>query len=229
MSGFVPTIAGARMATEDMKQTNRTAASASFLLRKRSQVSDQYPRDFAAVDFSISSTSGGMDGTVDMGDWLRIRNAWIDDGVQDVRQQLAHKRQNGKQQNQAHDCGIVVLANGFEEQAAHAGPGEDLLDDDRPAEHQRQFEAEHGDKRNQGVAKGVADDDLSARHTLSAGGADVVLTKHFLHVGLNETCVVGERSVSQADDRQKGMAKQVPRFAKHCEIVEAAAGHAVER
>ena len=65
---------------------------------------------------------------------LLISDARIDDGVQDVGQQLAEQRQDAEHERQAHDRVVVALADGFEEQPAHAGPAENLLEDDGAAQ-----------------------------------------------------------------------------------------------
>src|SRR5262249_52587221 len=147
----------------------------------RSHASDQKPWDLSATDSCVSSTSGGISGTVDifssetLGRPSRIRHSRIDNGIQKVRQQLTKQGEDRKQQDQTHDRWIIELANRFEKQSAHSGPRKNLLEDNGPAKNERQFQAEHRDERNQRVAERMLYDDVCTRHTLRPGRANVIL------------------------------------------------------
>src|SRR5262245_27023225 len=99
-------MAGANTAMTDSTSTNNSAIMPNLRWRKRLQASAQKPREYSTGSTGLR-TSSGIVGTVDM---LRVSHPGIDDGVQNVGQQLSHEREHREQQHQAHDCGVIFFA-----------------------------------------------------------------------------------------------------------------------
>ena len=62
-------------------------------------------------------------------------------------------------QDDPHHQRRIAVARGTHRQLAHAGPGEDLLGDDRAGDELREQEPDDRDDRDEGVPERVADDD----------------------------------------------------------------------
>src|SRR3954466_8547984 len=66
-------------------------------------------------------------------------DARIGHRAKQVRQEIADKHQQGGKHQDAHHHRIVAITQGIEEEAAHAGPGEDGLSDQSTAQERRQL------------------------------------------------------------------------------------------
>src|SRR5205807_8177539 len=58
---------------------------------------------------------------------LRIRDPRIQPGVEQIRREVHEDRQRGYQEERALGEGIVLGGDGLDEEAAEAGPAEDVL------------------------------------------------------------------------------------------------------
>ncbi len=65
-------------------------------------------------------------------------DAWVDDLIEDVYQQVDQHVGGGADQDDALGDGEIMPQDGFDRQFADAVPGEDVFDDESPAEQARQ-------------------------------------------------------------------------------------------
>ncbi|OJH37161.1 hypothetical protein BON30_27950 [Cystobacter ferrugineus] len=64
---------------------------------------------------------------------------------------------------------VVAPLDGGQQQGTHAGPGEDLLGDDGPAQQGTELEPQHGEQRQEGIAQGVAPEHAPRAEPLGPG------------------------------------------------------------
>src|SRR4051794_3421662 len=60
-----------------------------------------------------------------------VTNAWVENAVEDVRDQIAKHNQDRTQHQDAHQHRVVPHVQGVVEEATHAGPGKDGFDQHR--------------------------------------------------------------------------------------------------
>src|SRR5690606_34198555 len=102
----------------------------------------------------------------------------IDEGGDDVGQQVAQHDGGGRHHRDPHDDRNVNALDRLPGQLADAGPAEHAFHDDQPAHEDADVDADHGDDRQDRVRQGMADQDATAGQALGAGGADVILAQH---------------------------------------------------
>jgi hypothetical protein len=98
---------------------------------------------------------------------------------------------------------IVPRGDGLDHVASEPGPGEDHLDEDRPAQHVAELEADHRHRRDQGVPERMPPDDRAFGQPLRPGGPNVVLAEHVEHAGAGEARDVGDRKSAKRERRQE--------------------------
>ena len=84
---------------------------------------------------------------------LRILDPRVHPSIDQVGDQAADQDGDRADQVDGHDRRVVSAADGRDRQRPHPRPGEDLLDDHRPAQQLRQGEGDDRDQRDQGVAQ----------------------------------------------------------------------------
>src|SRR5579862_9183068 len=130
-----------------------------------------------------------------------ITDPWVEEAVQDVRDQVEHDDRDRRDQEIVHHRVQIQLLQAQEEEVADPVEREDGLGDDRAAE--QCAEVDRGDRRDrdQRVAEDVLHDHLPLRHALGAGGADIVAVDHVQHRGAHVAAVDREADGGQGDDR----------------------------
>src|SRR5216683_8184083 len=89
----------------------------------------------------------------------RIRDPWIQDGVQQVHDQVDQNEADGDDQHGALYDWIVAAINAVQQESADAGQGEHLLDDHGATEQVTDLQSTQGDDRDERVLQGVTQDD----------------------------------------------------------------------
>ena len=102
-------------------------------------------------------------------------DSWVDDGIEDIHQQVDQDEFERKQEHFGLKNRIVPHFHGIHEQTAKAGPIEYLLNHDGTAEQKTELEAHHGHDRDERIAQAVLDDDRPLAQAFGAGRTDVVV------------------------------------------------------
>ena len=108
-------------------------------------------------------------------------DARVERGVQDVGEQVEQHHEHRGDGHPRQDHRIVGALERVEEQQPEAGPAEDALDHDHPAEEHPGVDGDDGHERDQRVAQRVPADHLATRHALRPRGAHVVGVQHLEH------------------------------------------------
>ena len=109
------------------------------------------------------------------------------------------------------DHRVVALVDRVEEEAAHAGQAEDLLDDHGAAEDLRDLEAEHGDHGDHRVLEAVLEHHHALAQPLGPGGAHVVLAQHLEEHGAGEAHDGGGGGDAEDEGGQEELGEVGPR------------------
>src|SRR4051795_5103579 len=99
-----------------------------------------------------------------------IRDAGVDEGVQDVHDQVGEDDEERAQQHRALDHGQVAVDDRVVGQPPDAGDVEDRLGEDRAPEEDADVDAGRGDERRARAAPAVADDNAPLAQPLCARG-----------------------------------------------------------
>jgi hypothetical protein len=103
--------------------------------------------------------------------------ARVEDDIERVDGQVHEGDEQRDGQDHALEHRVVAVDDRVHRELADAGPGEDLLGDDRAPEQDAELHPEHSHGRDQRVAQRVADDDARLAQALAPRGADVVAAK----------------------------------------------------
>src|SRR5215212_9327655 len=112
---------------------------------------------------------------------LAVSDARIQQRVKQVYDQIGSDYEEAGEEHGPHDHGYVLVLDRLPSLGADAGPPEDLLDHQQPAQSVAQVHAEHGDDRPHGVAEGVLGDHSAVLQALGPRCADVALAQHLEH------------------------------------------------
>ena len=132
-------------------------------------------------------------------------DARVEQGVGEVDDEVDDDDQHGADEDDAEQQRRVAAGDRLLRQPAEARDGEDALDDDAAAEHRGRLQAEHGDERQQRVARDVAEDDAPARDAPGAGGEGEILAPGLGHAGAHDAQVEREIDEAERGDRQHEM------------------------
>src|SRR5262249_24077696 len=105
----------------------------------------------------------------------------IDEGVEDVHDQVDPDDHEAGHDHHALHQREVALEDALVEQAADAGPREDHVDDDGGVDHHDQVDAGQREDRDERVLERVQGDDHEVRKTLEPGELDVLAAQHLQH------------------------------------------------
>ena len=89
----------------------------------------------------------------------------IDDGIQEIHDQVGHDDEDGAQQSDAKDLGQVVVGDRLDGVLADSRQGERGLGQDCTTKQQAEVEAEDGQDRGERGAQAVLDDDIPLAQT----------------------------------------------------------------
>src|SRR3954471_8654421 len=117
---------------------------------------------------------------------LAIADPGVEEGVDDVDDQVSEDEDHGDEEDDALHDGIVTIEDGPHQDAADAADGEDGFGDDGAAEQQSQLNADDRDHRNERVAQSVAEDDGPLWQPLGARCPHVVAAEDFEQSGADE-------------------------------------------
>src|SRR5438067_2283869 len=106
---------------------------------------------------------------------------WVEPAVGQVDQEIDQDDGGGQDEDGGLDDWVVAVDDRLDREQADARPGEDGLDDDRPAEDVAKLEADDRDQRNQGVAQPVPTQHRKLAQALGSGGPHIVLGQHLEH------------------------------------------------
>src|SRR3954449_11022174 len=131
-----------------------------------------------------------------------IGDARVDEGIQDVHDQVGEDDEEGAQQHRALDHGQVAVDDRVVGQPPDAGDVEDRLGEDRAAEQDADVDAGRGDERRDRAAHAVAQHHPALAQPLRARGSDVVLRHHLDQVAAQEARVDGREGGGEYEPGQ---------------------------
>src|SRR5690606_13355489 len=106
---------------------------------------------------------------------VSIPNPRMDQGVEQVDQQIDHHERDRDKQDAALQQRVISVGDRLQDQLTHTGQGKDLLNHHRAAEEIPDLDAENRHHRDQGVPQGVAPNDDPLRRPLDPGHFDIFL------------------------------------------------------
>src|SRR6266850_329790 len=101
-------------------------------------------------------------------------DARIDDGVENIVHEEGDTVGDAGEVNDAHDDGAVLVEDGLDDQLAHAGNLEEMLEDERAKEKKREGGDGVGDDGDHDIAENVGEHELALGEAFGARGADVI-------------------------------------------------------
>src|SRR6267378_3433710 len=87
--------------------------------------------------------------------WRSVADAWVQDRVCDVSQQVEQHGKDGDQHHHPENQRVVAVGRSLKGKQPHAWPAEDALDDDGPAHELRHLQRKQGDDGQDCVAQRV--------------------------------------------------------------------------
>ena len=143
----------------------------------------------------------------------------VKEGVKQVHQQVGgHDKEETDEGDGQYDRKVGVDQH-LHGQAAKAGQAEHQFDKDRAVADGDHDQPQLGDHRGQHGAQDVAQGDHMFGHTLSAGGADVILGHHLDHRGAGLAQDQGDRLERQDGQRQQDeQVKHPAPTIRHCTL-----------
>src|SRR5438093_586702 len=136
----------------------------------------------------------------------------IEHSVQNVGDDVAQDDQHGDQVQDRSREHVVLLEDRLKQVPAHPVVGEDLLEDDRPADHEAEADRQRRHDRQVGVPSDVAVAYLSRGQALRAGGQDEVFAEDLEHRGLHEEDRTGRADQDEGEHRQRAVHDDVRRL-----------------
>src|SRR5215210_863841 len=133
---------------------------------------------------------------------LAVSDARIQQRVKQVYDQIGRDYEEAGEEHGPHDHGYVLVLDRLPGLDADAGPPEDLLDHQQPAQSIAQVHAEHGDDRPHGVAEGVLEDHSAVLQTLGPRCEDVALAQHLEHPRPRHAGVPGRLGYPEGESGQ---------------------------
>ena len=183
------------------KATIIAAATPTVLRRKRRQTRrlglDKIPARSSAAGARKSATI------------LLETNPGIDDGVQDVGNEISEQDECSDDKVQRHQSRIVSLENGLVTEAAEPWISENCFDDDRASDKAGQEPSDTGNQRADGIAKRMLIEDGLLRQTLGERRANVVFAHGLDHACANEARLCGDPSNGKHHRRQGNVPETV--------------------
>src|SRR6478735_3170689 len=151
---------------------------------------------------AVAAVTTGRSTISDMGP----PDPWVEVAVRDVDERVDDDVDHRDHEHRSLDHDEVAVVGGSDDQAAHPGQREEVLDDDRRADQPAEADAHQGDERERRRTERIAEEDVHGPHPLRLGGEDVVLVEGADQVVAQdprEHRGLGER------DRQRGQERVV--------------------
>src|SRR5213594_2692739 len=136
----------------------------------------------------------------------------IEHSVQNVGDDVAQDDQHGDQIQDRSREHVVLLEDRLKQVPAHPVVGEDLLQNDRPADHEAEADRQRRHYRQIGVPSDVAVAYLSRRQALRARGQDEVFAEDLQHRGLHEEDRARRADQDEGEHRQRAVHDDVRRL-----------------
>src|SRR6266853_1461164 len=114
---------------------------------------------------------------------LVAAESWICPGIEQVGEKASQSDHDAADDDAAHHEWIIARADRAHDRVAHTGPREDLFDEKGTGEKSRERQTNQTDDWKQGVAEGVAAQNLALGEALETSGADVIGGKHIEQSG----------------------------------------------
>src|SRR5215510_10789395 len=108
-------------------------------------------------------------------------NAWVQQAIGEVDEQIHHHEACGEDQYSRLDHGIVAPHDGLIEGEANAWPGKNGLDHHCASQETRKLQTRYCYRRNQGISEGVLVDHPAFRESQGARRVDVLLADFVEH------------------------------------------------
>src|SRR5690625_2466250 len=174
-SGGTEASTGAKIATSTSARTMKSTTTAALLRRKRRMGAER--QALVRALWLVAATA------------LRsvIADLRVESGVGEVHQQVYEHENKGNKEHRSLDEGQVAGADGVDQHAANAGPGEDGFGEDGSPQEAATLQTDHGDRRQQGVAEGVAQVHPRRRGPLRMRRTHVILTQSLDHAAPRNT------------------------------------------
>src|SRR5439155_13942716 len=106
------------------------------------------------------------------------RHPWVERRVDDVCEQVDQDDEEGEDEGRPLDDRIVARRHRVDEQPADSGDGEDVLDQDRAADQEREVDSEDDDERRNRIAEDVTPEYGEPTDPLDPRRVDEVTRKH---------------------------------------------------
>src|SRR3954469_4407949 len=174
--------------------------------RNRRRTSWNWLRWATVNSRSVADTCGG--------DWTAvgvsgIADPGVEDGVEQVGYQVEHDHHDRRDQQPGRGRVHVLLADGADQEVAHAVPLEDRLGDHGPADDRGQVERGDRGQRDQGGAQAVPDHHRAPGQPLGPGQPQVVAVEHLQHRGPLEAAPRGVGDQRERDGGQHHVPEHV--------------------
>ncbi|CDN43805.1 hypothetical protein BN871_DO_00200 [Paenibacillus sp. P22] len=137
-------------------------------------------------------------------------DAGINEAVGDIDEKHHEQQQSAVEHGRAHDDRIIAVVDAVHKILAHAGNGENLLDDEASRQDVGDQRPEQGDDRQHRVAQRMLRDDDERMQSFGAGRLDIVGGEHLHHVGPGHAGNDGDGTGSQRQPRQHRVAPGAP-------------------
>src|SRR5881397_3870126 len=136
----------------------------------------------------------------------------IEHSVQNVGDDVAQDDQHGDQIQDRSREHVVLLEDRLKQVPTHPVVGEDLLQNNRPADHEAEADRQRRHYRQIGVPGDVAVANLSRRQALRARGQDEVFAEDLEHRGLHEEDRTRRADQDEGEHRQRAVHDDVRRL-----------------
>src|SRR2546422_2611370 len=196
-------IQGAKIAMTAKTRTTAAPAIPRRLCRMLSQERLTRNRSCFRIPEPVSLATGASTSETD----TRIEHS-----VQNVGDDVAQDDQHGDQIQDRSREHVVLLEDRLKQVPAHPVVGEDLLQNDRPPDHEAEADRQRRHYRQIGVPSDVAVAYLSRRQALRARGQDEVFAEDLQHRGLHEEDRARRTDQDEGEHRQRTVHDDVRRL-----------------
>src|SRR5438094_352918 len=133
---------------------------------------------------------------------LAIADSRVEPGVKDVDHEVRQQVRDRDEEDRPLHQREVAVEDRLDRQAPHAGPAEDVLDDERAAEQGAELESDDRRHRDERVLERVPEDDEPLAQSLRARRPQVLLPEDLEHARARDARFHRGRMQAQRDDRQ---------------------------
>src|SRR5664280_269447 len=117
-----------------------------------------------------------------------VANTWIEPGIRQVYQEVHEHQQGAVENGHAKDNRVVAVIDTSDVVTAQTRDCKDLLDNKTSREHRRDKRSQHGNDRDEDVAKCVPENDKALGESFCPCRRDVLLAQDLKHGRAHKTC-----------------------------------------